>query len=124
MAVLGQTLFIASGSNTTPIAATKTDEIQVGCDTIEISDPTQGEWKRFINGRKEWSVTVGWLVTTNTDVQQLLNAGNSYTLKFRSKSTVYLTGQAIMTQCKITATKGSLIQGSFVFQGNGSLATS
>lgn len=123
MAVLGQTLFIASGSSTTPIAATKTDEIQVGCDTIEISDPTQGEWKMFINGRNEWSVTVGWLVTTNTDVQQLLNAGNTYTLKFRTTGTAYLTGTAIMTNCKITSTRGSLVQGSFTFKGTGPLSS-
>lgn len=121
MAINGNTLFIATANNTTPIAGTKSNEIQVGCETIEISSPSQGAWKDFLVGRKEWSVNVGWLVLTNAATQQLLNVGSTYTLKFRSTSTVYLTGQAILSQCKITATRGSLVQGTFQFVGKGAL---
>lgn len=123
MATLGQTIFIAAGTSTSPIAATRTDEIQVDGEVVEISDPNQGEWKRFISGRKEWSVTVGWLVTTNTDVQRLLAVNTAYTLTFRNDTTVYLTGSAIMKSCKINATHGSLMTGSFTFKGNGALSS-
>lgn len=123
MAINGNTLFIATSTNTVPIAGTRSNEIQVDGEVIEISSPSQGAWREFITGRKEWSVTVGWLVLTNAAVQKLLYVGQSYTLKFRTTSTAYVTGTAIMTNCKITATRGSLVQGSFTFKGNGALST-
>lgn len=123
MALNGNTLFIATSTNTVPIAGTRSNEIQVDGEVIEISSPSQGAWCEFITGRKKWSVTVGWLVLTNAAVQKLLYVGQSYTLKFRTTSTAYVTGTAIMTNCKITATRGSLVQGSFTFKGNGALST-
>lgn len=122
MAINGNTLFIATSTSTVPIAGTRSNEIQVDGEVIEISSPSQGAWREFIMGRKEWSVTVGWLVLANQDVQKLLDVGTSYTLKFRTTSTAYVTGTAIMTNCKITATRGSLVQGSFTFKGNGALS--
>lgn len=121
MALNGNTLFIATGTSTVPIAGTRSNEIQVDGETIEISSATQGTWREFIAGRKEWSVTVGWLVLTNAAVQKLLYVNQSYTLKFRTTGTAYLTGTAIMTNCKISATRGSLVQGSFTFKGTGPL---
>lgn len=123
MAINGNNIFISVGTSTTPIAGTKSNEIQVDGEMIEIASPTQGSWRQFIAGRREWSVTVGWLVLTNQDVQKLLDVGTSYTLKFRTTDTAYLTGTAIMTNCKITANRGSLVQGSFTFKGNGALST-
>lgn len=123
MAINGNTLFIATGTSTVPIAGTRSNEIQVNGELIEISSPTQGSWREFITDRKDWSVTVGWLVLANMDVQKLLDVGTSYTLKFCTTDTAYLTGTAIMTNCKITATRGSLVQGSFTFKGNGALST-
>lgn len=123
MALNGNTLFIATSTNTVPIAGTRSNEIQVDGETIEIGSPSQGAWREFITGRKEWSVTVGWLVLANMDVQKLLNVGTSYNLKFRTTGTAYLTGTAIMTNCKINATRGSLVQGSFTFKGNGALSS-
>ena len=123
MAINGNTLFIATSTSTVPIAGTRSNEIQVDGELIEVSSPTQGQWREYITGRREWSVTVGWLVLTNAAVQKLLYVGQSYVLKFRTTSTAYLTGTAIMTNCKITATRGSLVQGSFTFKGNGALST-
>lgn len=123
MAINGNTLFIATSTSTVPIAGTRSNEIQVDGELIEVSSPTQGQWREYITGRREWSVTVGWLVLTNAAVQKLLYVGQSYVLKFRTTSTAYLTGTAIMTNCKITATRGSLVQGSFTFKGNGALSS-
>lgn len=122
MAINGNNIFIAIGTDTTPIAGTRSDDIQVSGETIEIASPTQGSWREFLTGRKEWSVTVGFLVLANTDVAQLLNVNNSYTLKLRTTSTAYLTGSAIMTQCVIRASRGDIVQGSFTFKGNGALS--
>lgn len=121
MAINGNTLFIATGTSTVPIAGTRSNEILVDGELIEVSSPTQGQWREYIIGRREWSVTVGWLVLTNAAVQKLLYVNQSYTLKFRTTGTAYLTGTAIMTNCKISATRGSLVQGSFTFKGTGAL---
>ena len=127
MAIKGNNIFVCRGSGTTPIAATKSNEIQVGCDTIEICSISNGQWKNFITGRKEWSVTVTWLLLYNSDVQNLLNVGTSYTIKICSRgtysNTTQLTGTAICTQAKVTSTRGNLCQGSFVFKGTGALTT-
>ena len=115
------------------IAGTKTNEIQTDCETIEIASPNQGAWKEFITGRKNWSITVSYLVAPDssaltvsgsTGLKDLLQVGNTFTLKIykRGSSSVVLQGSAILKTCKITATRGNLIQGSFQFVGNGSLS--
>lgn len=124
----GNNIFISLDSNatTTPFAATKSNEIQTECETIEISSPTIGNWRQYITGRKEWSFTVSWLVGEQSKVSQLLNIGNSYTIticgRAGSTATSILQGSAILKTCKITATKGNLCTGSFQFVGNGALA--
>lgn len=123
MAINGNSIFIAISSASTPIAGTRANEIQVDGEKIEVASATQGDWKEFIKGRKEWGVTVSWLVLANSDVQKLLDVNNSYTLKLRTSSTVYLTGTAILTNCKISAPRGSLVQGAFTFTGTGPLST-
>lgn len=106
-----------------PIAGTRTNEITVGCETIEIASATSGSWREYIAGRKNWSITVNWLMTIYTpDI--VLEVGNKYTLLVKpndGSQTRWCEGDAILTQCKITATKGQLVQGTFTFQGTGSL---
>ena len=125
--VNGNNIFISldSSATTTPFAATRTNEIQSECKTIEISSPTIGDWRHFITGRKEWSFTVGWLIGAASNVTQLLNVGTSYTIticgRSGSTSTALLQGSAILKTCKVTATRGNLAQGSFSFVGNGAL---
>ena len=111
--------------NGTAIAATKSNEWETQCETIEVSSPTQGVWRDYIAGRKGWSVTTGFLVLAEADVQQCLNIGTSYTLTFcdnNANGTVRLTGTAILQTCRITATRGKLCEGSFKFTGSGALA--
>ena len=117
----GNTLIIRRGSSV--IAGTKSNEIQCGCETIEVSSPTQGDWRTFIAGRKEWSVTVSYLVPAAANIEaDILTVGQTYTLNMYDRSNwLILTGQAICTACKITATKGNLITGSFTFKGTGQL---
>lgn len=129
----GNNIFISLDSNatTTPFAATKSNEINTECETIEISSPTIGDWRQYIAGRKEWSFTVGWLVVacgTNikNSLEALLEVGKSYTIticdRVGSTATARLTGTTICTQARITAARGNIAQGSFSFRGNGALA--
>ena len=122
MAINGNNILIYRDG--TAIAGTVSNEIQSGVELIEISSPTAGEWKQYITGRKSWSVNVSYLILANTGVRDLLNVGTSYTLKIRGRNATDATGvvgTGILKSCKITATKGNLVQGSFTFQGTSSL---
>ena len=108
----------------TAIAGTKSDELQVDCETIEIASATDQGWTHHISGRKSWSLTVGWLLLANTDVRKALLVGSSVTIKIKGRGDTDangLQGSAIIKTCKITAIRGNLAQGSFSFVGNGPL---
>lgn len=111
---------ILDNSTMTPIAATKSNEWNTGVDAIEVSSPTQGAWRAYIAGRKEWSVTTSFLVTAVSDIKKCLNVGTNYTICFCENKTGYpvtLKGQAMLQSAKITATRGNVTQGSFQFIG-------
>lgn len=109
--------------NGTAIAGTKSNEIQTECDMIEVTNQNSAQWRQYLAGRKNWSVSTGFLVLAAADTKKLLNVGTTYTLRFRDRAgTSILQGQAIMKQCKISAVRGSLATGSFTFQGSGELA--
>jgi hypothetical protein len=104
MAKNGNNILVYAGS--TLIGCTKTNEIQTGCETIEISSQYNGVWRSFISGRKEWSITVAYLVVDSSalaisggnGVKDLLQVGNSFTLsiKRRGQSSADLSGSAIL----------------------------
>lgn len=122
MAILGNNVLIFR--NGIAIAGTVTNDIQAGVDIIPIGSPTSGDWKENIAGRKDWSINVSYLVLAYDGIREVLNVGSTYTLKFRGRSSSDSTGvigSAILKTCRITATKGNLVQGSFQFVGNGAL---
>jgi len=105
------------------IAATKSDELQVGCDSIPISSPTTGDWTDVIAGRKSWSLTTGFLIANQIKFFDGIDMVGMYVIlriKHRTGTTWY-EGTALCTQFRVTATKGNLVQGSFAFQGKGKL---
>lgn len=108
------------------IAGTRSNEVQVETESIEISSPTSGQWREYTTGRSGWSVNVNYLVAAGTDVAALLTTGTTYDIVIvtRSGSTVTqrLQGTAMLKTCRITATRGNLIQGTFSFLGHGELA--
>ena len=127
MAVLGLNIWVClvEGSAATIIAGTRSNEIQTSVDKIEISSETSATWKEYITGRKEWSLTTSFLCLTSTDVQKLLQVGNTYNIQVIGQEGtsvgIMLEGSATLKTCKITASVGNLCQGSFTFEGNGEL---
>lgn len=122
MAVLGNNIIVLMGG--TAIAGTKSDELKVDCETIEIASATDQGWVHYLAGRKSWSLNVGWLLLANTDVRKALQVGSSVTIKFKGRGATDasgLSGSAIIKTCKITAVRGNIAQGSFAFVGNGPL---
>lgn len=108
----------------TPIAAVKSDSINTGAETIETSSATNGQWRTYITGRKEWSLKVNYLVLANSGVRDLLKVGTTYTIKVKGRGATDasgVTGSAILTDCTIQATRGNLVTGSFDFKGDGAL---
>ena len=122
MAVLGNNIIVFM--NGQAIAGTKSDELQVDSETIEIASATDQAWTHYISGRKSWSLTVGWLVLANQDVRKVLLVGSSVTIKIKGRGDTDangLSGSAIISKAKITAIRGNLATGSFAFVGNGPL---
>lgn len=122
MAVLGNNIIVYM--NGSAIAGTKSDEIQVDSDTIEIASAADQEWVHVLAGRKSWSLNVGWLVLANQDVRKVLLAGSVVTIKIKARGesdSSGLQGAAILKTVKITAVRGNLANGSFAFVGNGPL---
>ena len=104
----------------TAIAGARSCEVNVQTDTIEVSSPTQGQWRDYIAGRKSWTVTCGQLVM---EIEENINmVGQKVMLRFGERnSTDNMDGDAIVTSWKATGNIGSLTQGSFSFQGCGPL---
>ena len=124
----GNNIIITQGG--LAIAATRSHEIQVESELIEISSPTSGVWREYIAGRKDWSVNVNVLVlgtaatqsATSSNITDVLKVGNRYTLVIKDRSNTYsMTGDAILTVCRQTYTRGNLVQGTFQFKGTGAL---
>lgn len=130
MAELGNNIIIRkqSGSSWVAIAATKSDEIQVDCDVIEIAGATAQTWKKHIAGRKSWSVNVSWLVSSVGDIRKVLQVGDRVQLRIGNSayanggSGTGMTGYAIVKTCKVTMIWGSIANGSFQFVGDGDLS--
>ena len=104
------------------VAGTRSDEVQSGCETIEIANPTSGDWRQYIVGRKEWSVNTSWLLPAASDLSRLLQVGTTVTIRILGRgASKGLTGTAIVKTCKVTNTRGNISNGSFAFQGTGAL---
>ena len=113
-----------NGSHWTAVAGTKSDEIQVDGETIEISSATDAEWKHHIAGRNSWSLQTSWLVTAVADIRKVLTVNTRVKIRIGGRtfsSGSGLEGYALIRTAKVTATRGSLANGSFAFIGDGPL---
>ena len=120
-------VLISNGTSYVPMACCKGNDIELRCGTMEVASPTQGSFREFIADRKEWSLSTTYLISAdNTDqwarLGDIIQVGNTVPVMWKNRKTQeMLVGNAIVTACKITATKGSLCVGSFSFQGTGAL---
>lgn len=108
------------------LAASKSCGVDMNVDTKEIALAGAGISKSYIAGRVSWSITTNHLVGDTDKVEDMLKrVGKVFELSVNMRSSPdaekNMRGMAICAQCKITATRGSLIQGSFIWKGTGSL---
>lgn len=109
-----------------PLAASKSCSIDVTVETHEVALAGTGAFKHYIPGRKSWSVTTNHLVGDEEKISDLLaRVGQMFSLSWKMRSDIdgngRTGGRAICTQCKVTATRGNLIQGSFTWKGTGEI---
>lgn len=101
------------------IAAARSCDVQVNAGTDEVSSPSTGSWRERLVGRKDWTVSVSMLVTSVASL--LTQAGSEFTIAVvnRNNASDRVSGQAILTQARVTATRGTLAQGAWTFLGTG-----
>ena len=110
-------------TDTPVVACVKSCDVNTSCEIIEISSTTNNIWREYISGRKDWSVTVSYIVTVDDFAPSMLRIGEKVTLRFTDRNTgALLQGDAFIKTCKVVATTGNLTTGSFSFQGTGELA--
>ena len=122
MVIHGNKIIVKVGG--TAIAGAKSCEISIKGDQIETASPTTGEWRDFIAGRKEWSVTCGHLIpASGTPLKSNAAMVNTVvTLIIETDMTGdTLTGQAIVETWKASGAVGNLATGTFQFRGKGAL---
>ena len=117
-------LILLDTNNNTVVAAAKSIEINVKCDTVERTSANSGLFREYITGRKDWNFQVSSLVTSSQFSGAKTMVGTTYAVKFslQGSTAALMSGKAICTHAKITDQKGSIAKGSFVFQGSGALS--
>ena len=121
----GNDIILKDSNNGTVLAASKSLELNINDETIEVGRTSGEMWRKFITGRKDWSVSVSTLVSAGQFKASVGMIGKTYRVKFVvgiSATTALLSGTCICKQVKITDQKGSVAKGSFVFQGTGALS--
>ena len=122
MVVHGKKLIITVGGSA--IAGAKSCEINIQCDDIEVASATQGKWREFLSGRKDWSVTCGHLLPASGTPLKSSAAmvGTKVVLSIQTDMTGdILTGSAIVKTWRASGAVGNLATGAFSFRGSGAL---
>ena len=121
----GNDLILKDSNDGTVLAASKSLELNINGETIEVGRTSADMWRKFITGRKDWSISVSTLVGSGQFTASAAMIGKTYGVKFvngQSATAALLYGTCICKQVKITEQKGSIAKGSFVFQGTGALS--
>ena len=121
----GNDLILKDSSNGIVLAASKSLELNINGEAIEVGRTSGDMWRKFITGRKDWSISVSTLVSSGQFTASAAMIGKTYGVKFvngQLATSAMLSGICICKQVKITEQKGSIAKGSFVFQGTGALS--
>lgn len=122
MIIHGNNVILASPTSGISFAMAKSCDLEIQADLVEVSSPNAGGWRSYMNDRKSWTVRLNHLVgaiKTNADM-----VGQKIVVQIfrRGLGSDGVSGEAIVEQWKVTATRGNLAAGSFVLRGTGALA--
>lgn len=126
MAQLGNNIIVYAqiGNSWAAVASVKSNELDGECDMLETATSETQDYKTYKPGRKAWSLNVSWLVSAVADIRKVLELGTRVKIRVGGRTwsaSTGVEGYAYVRQCRVTATIGSLAQGSFSFQGDGPL---
>lgn len=64
MIIPGGEIYITNTDGTAFVYASKSCEINVQCELVEVSSPSSGKWRSWVTGRRQWSIGISHLITT------------------------------------------------------------
>ena len=121
----GEDLIVAIGG--TPLAASKSCNVNKAQSFIEVSSPTSGAWESFIPTKRGWKISSDCLLATMDAYKTLDAAWKAGTaLSIRFYDTEYNeneTGTAYIESLELTASKGNLAKMSVSLRGSGALSS-
>ena len=116
-------IYATTAGQTEVVAACRSLSLQVGTELFEIASPDSGDWEAYLAGRKNWSINVGWLVSQYADIDKVLLAAQTVTIRVLGRDqSLGLTGSAIVQIARVDSNVGVLANGSFAFKGSGPLS--
>lgn len=100
------------------VGALVSHEVQTEGDQIEVASNIDGQFREFIAGSKTWVMTASFLVLSTAALANTIQAGQTFTVKSCDRLDIdNVHGTARLEQCRITATRGEIVQGYFKFKG-------
>ena len=78
----GKDLILKDYSNGIVLAASKSLELNINGETIEVGRTSGEMWRKFITGRKDWSISVSTLVGSGQFSASAAMIGKTYGVKF------------------------------------------
>lgn len=123
-AVRGLNILVYVGSQV--VGGQRGATLNRGSETLDVSNKaTEGGWKEFIQGAKEWSIECdGILMASDTGYEALETAylgGTPVEVKINDGGTWGFKGNAIITDFPVEAPYDDALSYSVTFQGTGAL---
>ena len=110
------------------LAASKSCEVEVNTDFIEVASPTDGAWKQYVSTYLSWGLSASSLLaypqTFNTLFAYQTNKTKLTARFFDPDLGIYYKGDVYISNLRNTATVGSLVKISLTFQPTGPLTPS
>ena len=99
-----------------PVAAVVTHDVNTEAVSIEKASATQGQFREFVAGRKQFTIKAEWLMVSSAMMLGLLQTGQTFAVSSydRQNERRNVHGIAKMEACNIQLTRGTLVHGQFV----------
>ena len=105
------------------VAALVAHNVDTQAGSIEIAGKTQGQWREYIAGHRQWSINADWLMLSSDRMSSLLQNGQTFDIssydRINNRNNVH--GTARLESCHIRMEQGAIVRGQFLLRGNGYL---
>ena len=109
----------------TALAGSKTCDVDVETDFIEVASPTEGGWKNYIPTINSWGLSAGLLLAKPETYNMLFGYQTNHTMLtvrfYDPEMGMYYKGNTYIKGLKMTGNVGSLVSISLSFQPTGPL---